>query len=183
MWVRAALAEDYGLPIERMTWVTQDPAHVAEYQDPPIVEHVAKDKQLLAMLKSGEIDACILGNDLPDGPEYAPVITDHRRVDAAWQAAHGFLPTNHVVVVKTAFAEAHPEAVRAAYRLMVQADTIARDNGTSSGKSLFSFEKVREALQITLDTCNQQLLLPRAMTVDALLAPATALLGDLAFAS
>ena len=30
MWVRAALAEDYGLPIERMRWVTQDPAHVEE---------------------------------------------------------------------------------------------------------------------------------------------------------
>jgi 4,5-dihydroxyphthalate decarboxylase len=182
MWVRAALAEDYGLPIERMTWVTQDPAHVAEYVDPPIVVHVPKEKSLLGMLQSGEISAAILGNDLPDGPEYAPVITDHTRVDAAWRDAHGFLPTNHVVVVKTAFAEAHPEAVRAAYRLMVESDAIARENGTSSGRSLFGLEKVREALQITLDTCNQQLLLPRPMTVDELLAPATALLGDLAHA-
>ena len=30
MWVRAALAEDFGLPIEKMHWVTQDPAHVEE---------------------------------------------------------------------------------------------------------------------------------------------------------
>jgi 4,5-dihydroxyphthalate decarboxylase len=44
MWVRAALAEDFGLPIEKMHWVTQDPAHVEEYEDPSIVEHVAKDK-------------------------------------------------------------------------------------------------------------------------------------------
>jgi len=28
MWVRAHLAEDYDLPIERMHWVTRDPAHV-----------------------------------------------------------------------------------------------------------------------------------------------------------
>jgi 4,5-dihydroxyphthalate decarboxylase len=183
MWVRAALAEDYGLPIERMTWVTQDPAHVAEYKDPPIVEHVPKDKSLIEMLKSGEIGACILGNDLPDDPDFAPVIADHRAVDAAWQAAHGFLPTNHVVVVKRSFAEQHPEAVRAAYRLLGQADAIARKNGTSSGRSLYGLEKVGQALQITLDTCNQQLLLPRPMTVDELLAPATALLGDLALAS
>jgi 4,5-dihydroxyphthalate decarboxylase len=163
-----------------MTWVTQDPAHVAEYEDPPIVEHVAKDKNLLDMLKAGEIKAVIMGNDLPDGPEYAPVITEHKKVDAAWQAAHGFLPTNHVVVVKDAFAEQHPDAVRSAYRMMVEADAIALANGTSSGKSLFGFEKVREALQISLDTCNQQLLLPRPMTVDELFAPAIAILGDLA---
>jgi 4,5-dihydroxyphthalate decarboxylase len=183
MWVRAALAEDYGLPIERMTWVTQDPAHVAEYEDPPIVVHVPKDKSLLDMLKSGEISACILGNDLPDDPEYAPVITDHRRVDAAWKDTHGFFPTNHVVVVKRSFAEDHPEAVRAAYRLLVESDAVARKNGTSSGRSLFGLEKVSEALQITLDTCNQQLLLPRPMTVEELFAPAKALLGDLALVS
>jgi 4,5-dihydroxyphthalate decarboxylase len=183
MWVRAALAEDYGLPIERMTWVTQDPAHVAEYEDPAIVEHVPKTKSLIDLLKDGDVSACILGNDLPDDPDFVPVITDHRAVDAAWKTAHGFQPTNHVTVVTNAFAQAHPEAVRAAYRLLVEADAVARTNGTSSGKSLYGLEPVRRALQITLDTCNQQLLLPRSMTVDELLAPATALLGDLALIS
>jgi 4,5-dihydroxyphthalate decarboxylase len=180
MWVRAALAEDYGLPIEKMTWVTQDPAHVAEYHDPPIVEHAPKDKSLVEMLKAGDIDACILGNDLPDDPDFVPVIPNHKEVDAAWKAKHGFQPTNHIVVVKNEALEKHPEAVRAAYRMMVEADALAKKTGTGNGRTLFGIEALRIPLQITLDTCNQQLLLPRAMTVDELLAPAAELLGDLA---
>ena len=56
---------------------------------------------------------------------------------------------------------------------------MAKKNRTSSGKSLFGLAAVREPLQIVLDTCDQQLLLPRKMTADELLAPTKALLGDL----
>jgi len=180
MWVRAALAEDFGLPIEKMHWVTQDPAHVEEYEDPPIVEHVAKDKNLVQMLKDGDIAACILGNDLPDDPDFVPVIANHKQVDAAWQAKHHFMPTNHMVCAKNDIVAKHPEAVRIAYRMMRDADAAAKKKGTSSGRSLFGLAAIREPLQIALDTCNQQLLLPRKMSVDELLAPAKALLGDLA---
>jgi 4,5-dihydroxyphthalate decarboxylase len=180
MWVRAALAEDFGLPIEKMHWVTQDPAHVEEYEDPPIVEHVAKDKNLIQMLKDGDIVACILGNDLPDDPDFVPVIANHKQVDAAWQAKHGFMPTNHVVCAKNEVVAQHPEAVRTVYWMMKAADDVAKKNGTASGRSVFGLATFRKALQIALDTCDQQLLLPRKMTVDELLAPATALLGDLA---
>lgn len=179
MWVRAALAEDFGLPIEKMHWVTQDPAHVEEYADPPIVEHVAKDKNLIQMLKDGDIAACILGNDLPDDPDFVPVISNHKQVDAAWFAKHRFMPTNHVVCAKNEVVAKHPEAVRAAYRMMRDADAAAKKNGTASGRSLFGLAAIREPLQIALDTCNQQLLLPRKMTADELLAPAAALLGEL----
>ncbi len=180
MWVRAALAEDFGLPIEKMRWVTQDPAHVEEYDDPPIVEHVAKDKSLIQMLKDGDIAACILGNDLPDDPDFAPVIANHKQVDAAWYAKHHFMPTNHMVCVKNEIVAEYPEAVRTAYRMMRQADEAAKKSGTASGRSLFGLKAIREPLQIALDTCDQQLLLPRKMTADELLAPAKALLGDLA---
>ncbi len=179
MWVRAALAEDYSLPIEKMHWVTQDPAHVEEYEDPAIVEHASKDKNLVQMLKDGDIAACILGNDLPDDPDFVPVIANHKAVDAAWKATHGFMPTNHVVCVRNETVEKHPDAVRAAYRMMKAADDVAKKNGIASGKSLFGIAAMREPLRIALDTCNQQLLLPRVMTADELLAPAKALLGDL----
>ena len=39
MWVRAHLAGDYALPIERMRWLTRDGAHVQQYADPGFVEH------------------------------------------------------------------------------------------------------------------------------------------------
>jgi 4,5-dihydroxyphthalate decarboxylase len=77
MWVRTHLAEDYGLPIETMRWITRDGAHVREYVDPPIVEHVPIDKSLPDMPRDGDINAAILGNDLPKDDEFAPVIPDH----------------------------------------------------------------------------------------------------------
>jgi 4,5-dihydroxyphthalate decarboxylase len=179
MWVRAHLAEDFGLPIEKMHWVTRDPAHVEEYQDPPIVEHAATDKSLLDMLRDGDIDAAILGNDLPKGAEFAPVIADHVAMDLCWYAKHGFMPINHLVVVSADVAREQPDAVRAAYALLKQADAEAPAPAYGMKRTLFGFERMREPLQLTLDTCLRQQLLPRIVTVEEVFADALAILGDL----
>jgi 4,5-dihydroxyphthalate decarboxylase len=179
MWVRAHLAEDYGLPIEKMAWVTRDPAHVEEYSDPPIVQHAPTDKSLPDMLRDGEIEAAILGNDLPkDGP-FAPVIPDHAAVDAAWYARHGFMPINHMVVVSQAAARNYPDAVRAAYGLLKQADAEAPEPQDGMKRTIFGFERLRGPMQVTLETCSRQFLLPRPLTVDEVFADAQAILGDL----
>ena len=65
MWVRAHLAEDYGVPPESMHWVTRDGAHVEQYSDPGYVEHSVGDKALVDLLRDGDVDAIVLGNDLP----------------------------------------------------------------------------------------------------------------------
>jgi len=42
----------------------------------------------------------ILGNDLPKDDTFTgPSSADHRAVDQAWVARHGFMPINHVVAV------------------------------------------------------------------------------------
>jgi len=178
MWVRAHLAEDYDLPIEKMQWVTRDGAHVEQYSDPSIVEHAATDKSLPDGLRDGDLMAAILGNDLPKGDEFAPVITDHRAIDLAWYKTHGFMPINHMVVVSKAVAEAQPDAVRAAYALLKQADAETPTPEDGMRRTLFGFERLREPLQFTIDTCERQLLLPRRLSVDELFAGAKAILGD-----
>jgi len=67
--VRGILASDYGVDTERLRWFTQEDAHVAEYRQPPGVERVAADKNLLKMLREGELDAAIHGADLPKDSE------------------------------------------------------------------------------------------------------------------
>src|SRR6267143_1259167 len=74
IWVRGILASDYGVDIERLRWFTQEDAHVAEYREPPGVERVAADKNLLKMLREGELDAAIHGADLPKDPSLMSVI-------------------------------------------------------------------------------------------------------------
>jgi 4,5-dihydroxyphthalate decarboxylase len=179
MWVRAHLAEDYGLPIERMRWVTSDPAHVEEYSDPLIVVHTPGDKSLPDMLRDGDIDAAILGNDLPKDPEFAPVIADHAAVDAAWYAKHGFMPINHMVVVSQELARKRPEAVRAAYALLKQADAEAPEPADGRKRTMFGLERLREPVELALATCARQQLLPRSLSFDEVFADAQAILGDL----
>jgi 4,5-dihydroxyphthalate decarboxylase len=179
MWVRAHLAEDYGLPIEKMRWITRDGAHVEEYFDPPIVEHAPTDKSLPDMLRDGEIEAAILGNDLPKDDEFAPVIQDHAAVDRTWYSQHGFMPINHIVVVSQDAARTKPDAVRAAYDLLKRAHAEAPVPADGLRPTMFGFERLRQPIQFTLDTCRRQLLLPRALSVDELFADGAASLGNL----
>jgi len=131
------------------------------------------------MMRDADVAAAILGNDLPKGDEFAPVIPDHQAVDRAWYAKHGFMPINHLVVVSTAAAIEHPGAVRAAYALLKQANAEAPAPADGMERTIFGFERLRGPLQFTLDTCLRQKLLPRAVTADEAFATSMAILGDL----
>lgn len=179
LWVRAHLAEDYGLAAEDIRWVTSDPAHVEEYADPSFVEHVPADRSLPDRLRAGEIRAAILGNDLPEGGEFAPVIADHAAVDRAWYARHGFMPINHMVVVSQDAARSQPQAVRAAYALLKRAAAEAPAPADGMVRTMFGFDRLRDAVGLMLETCADQRLLPRRLSVDEVFAGAEAILGDL----
>ena len=71
MWLRGILADEYGVRPEQVRWITFEGAHVAEYQDPPWAERAPPGKELLTMLREGELDAVIVGNDVPDDPRCA----------------------------------------------------------------------------------------------------------------
>ena len=130
------------------------------------------------MLRDGDIEAAILGNDLPEGDEFAPVISDHAAVDRAWHSRHGFMPINHMVVVSQDVARDMPDAVRAAYGLLKEADAEAPTPTDGMKRTMFGFERLLEPIQLTLDICRRQLLLPRDVSVDEVFADAQAILGD-----
>ena len=176
MWVRAALREDYGLDVRQMTWLTQGGSHLGEFADPAFVRAAAPGRSLLELLRAGEIDAAILGNDLPQGEEFAPVIADHRERDAAWVAAHGFMPINHVVAVSRAVAEAEPRAVAAAYRLLQESASLAERPAGSADPTRFGIAALRAPLRDIIAECHRQGLIGSALDVDQVLAPAAALL-------
>lgn len=177
MWVRAHLAEDFGVDARQVTWVTHDPAHVAEYHNPPYVQTVEGDRRTLDMLHGGEVDAAILGNDLPAGDDYLPLIANAAARDHAWWRQHGFMPINHMVVAGRDAVEQRPGAVRAAYALLRQADAEANGQLEGPRQTLFGFERLHAPVQFTIDACLQQDLLPRRLTSDEVFAPARALLG------
>lgn len=178
MWVRAILAQTYGVPIELIDWVTIEGGHLEEYADPSFVRR-APGKQLLAMLRAGEIDAAILGNDLPDDPEFAPLIGNAAAADREWYAQHRYVPINHVVVVTSALADAHPQAVRAVYELLkLGKESVAAENAGKPDKLPFGYDALRGPLEQTIAFCEQQQLLPRKLSVDEIFADSLRILGD-----
>ena len=60
-WIRGILAEDHGVDLAKIRWVTFEEAHVAEFRDPPNVQRAPAGKDINAMLLAGELDAAILG--------------------------------------------------------------------------------------------------------------------------
>jgi 4,5-dihydroxyphthalate decarboxylase len=111
MWLRGTLHESFGLRPGAMRWVTFEDAHVAEYCDPPWAERAPAGADMLAMLKAGELDAAIFGNDLPADPGLRPVFPDPAAAGAAFRAAHGFVPVNHLLVARGDIAHARADSL------------------------------------------------------------------------
>jgi len=172
-WIRGILAEDYGVDIERVRWLTYEDAHVAEYRDPPFVERAPAGKQMMAMLQAGEIDAAIIGNELPEDPRIQPLIADHEAAAKDWARRHKAVPINHMIVVKDSLSRSQPQAVKEIYRLLKE----ARKAGPAAPLGLeqtgfdmapYGVEANRGALQTAIDYAQRQMLLPRKLTVDEL---------------
>jgi 4,5-dihydroxyphthalate decarboxylase len=175
VWLRGILQNDYGVPPDSIRWVTQEGAHVAEYIDPPWVEPAPSQASLPDLLRDGHIDAAILGNDLPDDPDFAPVIADPPAAAQAWYATHGVVPINHVLVVRKDVAVAHPQAIRDLWRMLHSARP--RQSGACDMAPI-GVEALRRPLELLLSYCEQQqLLLPGKLDVDGIFADAVALLG------
>jgi len=68
VWVRGFLADDYGIDLGSVTWVTFEDPHLAEYREPSNVQRAPAGKPLKQMLLDGEIDAAILGDVAEEGP-------------------------------------------------------------------------------------------------------------------
>jgi len=181
MWVRAILAGTYGIPTERIEWVTFEEGHLAEYEDPAFVTRMLKGSEMLSMLRDGELDAAIFGNDLPKEEGIEPLIQNPTLADKAWYEIHRFVPINHVVVMKRDVADAHPESVAAVYDLLKQGKRAAAPVvGGMPGALPDGIDALRRPLEMILAACEEQKLLPHALTVDELFADCITFLGEAA---
>jgi 4,5-dihydroxyphthalate decarboxylase len=159
-WLRGILANDYGVDLNSIDWVTFEDAHVAEFRD--ATERAPQGKQIVQMLLDGDLDA-VLG-EKSELPGLKPLFPDVGREEKAWFAKHGVVPINHMVVISRELANAHPEAVREVFRLLQESAALA-----PSGSPQFSAEEMRRSLEMIIGYAAQQGLIPRAYAVDELL--------------
>jgi 4,5-dihydroxyphthalate decarboxylase len=164
-WIRGILADDYGVDLGRITWVTFEEAHVAEYVDPPGTERAPAGKTPLAMLLAGEVDAAVLSDPVPQDERLKSVIPDPAAAAADWHRRKGAIQVNHLVCVKNSLPQ---DVVDEVYRLLLESKDIgAKDSPTCP----FGLEENRRNLEVAIDYVYRQKLIPRRYTVEELLAP------------
>ena len=168
VWVRGILADDYGVDLDRVKWITFEDPHLAEYQDPAVVTRAPEGKNIVQMLLDGELDAAIVGDTLPD-PRLKTLIPDAEKVAAGWAARHGGIPINHMAVIRQPIAQSRPDVVQKVFRLLVDSQKRAGTQGTDQAAAIrFGLDAVRASLEIIIDYAVRQKLIPRRFTVEEL---------------
>jgi 4,5-dihydroxyphthalate decarboxylase len=111
VWARSILQHEHGVDLDKITWVLSGDEHVAEFQPPSNVVSLEKGKTLEAALAAGELAAAI--GVQAEHPDVAPLIANAEQAGFEALARSGHYPINHVLVVKDAVLDAHPDlAVR-----------------------------------------------------------------------
>lgn len=176
-WLRGILADDYGVDLSRVKWVTFEEPHVAEFRDPPSVERAPEGKELTAMLLAGEVDAAILPA-VPTDPRLKPLIPDPPAAAEAWRKKYNAIQINHMVVVKESLSKSDPGAVREIYRLLGESKKAAKlPKPGEVDVNPFGVEANRRNLEVVIDTVYRQGMIPKRFGVDELFDGVTRALG------
>jgi 4,5-dihydroxyphthalate decarboxylase len=168
-WVRGVLCEDYGVALKDIQWVTFEEGHLAEFPDPAGFIRAPQGCTMLEMLLAGEIDAAIIGTDLPDDPRLKSVLPDPYAAAQAWSARHQMLPINHMVAVNTGLFHSQPDAVRELYTLLLQSKQLApKASEGAPDLTPFGIEANRRSLEVLIRYSFEQGLILKLYAVDQL---------------
>src|SRR5579883_3000436 len=188
VWIRGIMKADYGLEPSSMNTVTEEDAHVREYQDPPHVVRAAAGKTLRGMLEAGEIDAAIALRPVPVPGDFRTVIPDAAAAEAAWYRKTGVYPVNHVVSVKTVLLREHPWlgaellSLFTAAKERAQAQAPAPKPGSAEARLRalvgedtmpYGMARNRAGIEMLLGFAAEQSLTPRVYRVEELFDPGT----------
>ena len=157
-WLRGILANDYGVDLNSIDWVTFEEAHVAEFKD--TTKRAPAGKQIVQMLIDGKLDA-VLGEKV-EHPDLKPLFADAAAEEKAWFAKTKVLPINHMMVVSRNLSDKHPDVLREVHRLITESAS------ASVVEPRFSADEMRRSLELITDYAAQQRLIPRAYAVDEL---------------
>lgn len=167
LWLRGILANDHGVDLESVHWVTSEEPHVEECQDTS--ERMRPGTTLVKMMLDGELDA-VLGERCTD-PRGRLLFGDVQAAAQRWHAANKVVPINHLMVVSRELVEKEPDTVREVYRLLKRGKDAAPSPAGGPDPIPFGIEENRAALDLLARYVHQLGLVPRRITVDEMFAP------------
>lgn len=113
VWARGILQDEYGVDLDRVTWVLSGDEHVAEYRPPANVVPIRAGADLTTLVATGELAAAV-GIEATH-PQIVPLIPDADEAAFTALQRRGFYPINHLVVVKDDLLDAHPDVAAALF--------------------------------------------------------------------
>ena len=190
LWARGVLQSEYGVDLNKITWIPTDDEHVAGIQAaPPTSTTSFRGAKMRDLLLSGEIDAAI-GEVGVDAPEIKPLIPDARNAAFDYFRRTGIYPINHGVVVKNSLLKEAPwiadelcrafETAKVEYQEEPRSgrcrdpswDKAANVNAEVVGDPFpFGIETNRKALEAMTQFAVDQKMVPRKFSVEELFAP------------
>jgi 4,5-dihydroxyphthalate decarboxylase len=191
VWARGILQQEYGVDLNKITWVLSGDEHVAEYRPPANVVPIEPGKKMADMLAEGELAAAI-GVEV-DSPDVRPLIPDAFEVGVAALRRRGLYPINHTVVIKNELIAAHPElaadvfdafaAAKRAYLDRLEADLIEKPTEMDAlhkrvmqitGDPLpYGIAPNRQVIEELIGHALRQGIITRPVTVEELFVPST----------
>lgn len=172
LWLRGILLDQYGVDSDKITWVTLEDSHAAEYRDPPNTERAPEGVKLMQLLKDGTVSAAALGRAGASGT--ATVIPDVKAAEADFYERFKTTGINHMVTVRDEIA-ADEALTRELYRMFSEAHALvlgeAGDRRSADGSPSPVREgvpAVRTALDLAINYAHQQHLIPSKPGTDSL---------------
>jgi 4,5-dihydroxyphthalate decarboxylase len=107
LWARGVLQHQYGVDLDKITWVLSGDEHVAEYRPPLNVVPIEKGKKMADLVASGELPAAI-GLEI-ESPDVKPLIPNAAEAGINALRTCGHYPINHLIVVKEELLDAHAD--------------------------------------------------------------------------
>jgi 4,5-dihydroxyphthalate decarboxylase len=163
VWIRALLADEFGVDADRAQWITLEEGHVAGVPDPSHVRRDASSSDLMMLLRKREADAIIV-DPIPTDPRFASVVPDPEATCRAWQQRSGARTLNHVIAVRESLAD-NAEAMSELVRLFRESRELG---AVDPGSAPLGLEANRQNLEVAIEVAETQHLLARPLTVDDL---------------
>lgn len=170
LWVRGILQNEYGVDPDKVKWLCFDQPHLEEYTDPPSCSWGEDGKDPVQMLLDCEVDAAVLGMNMPDDPRIRTLIPHPRDAALEWYGREGLVPPNHYLVVPNALCDQRPDVVRELWTMLVQSREAAGHDEPINATP-YGIGPNRKALDCAIRYAHQQHMIDSLFKVDDLFHP------------
>ncbi len=165
VWIRALVADQFGVDTNRAQWITLDEGHVAGVSDPANVRRDTSGADLMTMLREGIAEAVIV-DPVPADPRFVPVVPDPEATFMAWMEKYGARTLNHVIAVRESLAD-NEETMSELYRLFLASRELAGSTVDPASVPI-GLDANRRSLEVAIAAADAQHLLARPLTLDDL---------------